>query len=171
MRLVCRELTYGRGRESKTGRENCKRREKIGVRSPSTGPLISITSGALGLSSYARAHIHMHLLYLCPLLLNVPLWDCHTTKCLIGYLAAESIILSQTEEARSRCSTGGSTLKSDGSVQGAAHFRVTAPLKTRNICKLAGLHSSQCTVYMVVKQRTLATLLIINVSFSFCFNM
>lgn len=71
--LVYGELVYGRGRERKTGRENCKRRGKIGAQSPSTGPLISITSGALGLSSYACTHIHMRLLYLCPLLLNVPL--------------------------------------------------------------------------------------------------
>lgn len=73
LRLAYEELVHGRGRERKTGRENCERREKIGPQSPSTGPLISITSGALGLSSYARAHIHMPLLYLCPLLLNVPL--------------------------------------------------------------------------------------------------
>lgn len=66
-------------------------------------PINQHHSKGLGVA-FICVHTHTHV---CLLLINVPMWECQTTKCLIGYFASESIILPQTGDCTRQCTSSG----------------------------------------------------------------
>lgn len=135
-----RSWCIGKG---KTSRENCKKRKKIGVQWPSTSPLISITSVALCLSSYAHTHTHAPTVSVSPIIkrpvvrlphYKVPNWLfgrwIHHTATEWG--SEKPLQNQQLHSEKHWVSAGNGLLQGD------------LALKTGNTCKVAGLHHLCC---------------------------